>query len=259
MRRISERAFILPALLLALSSCASSSSMTDYSNQSTVWQQQGSLSERNYATNIERQKQINEELDVLSAQLSDSKRSKAKKALKQITTLNSELAILERQAQAYPAEIRDPQGQSNLSDTQNEEFKKELARKAEQKLQDMNLDHAVPEDSDPELQRAYKKYTSGEDISSGSVSNQIPEVFFAVQVGTGQQGKSSSYRQVGSVRQTINSNGSASYTTGTYSSLSQAQQACREIKSTTPYRDAFVVGFVHNRKVSAKEAQNYQR
>lgn len=258
MRRISERAFILPALLLMLSSCASSSSMVDYSNQSTVWQKEGSLSERNYAANIERQRQINDELDMLSTMLSDSKRSKAKKALKQITELNSELAVLERQAQAYPAEIRNPQAKVGSTQAQDEEFKQEMARKADEKLRDMNLDQAVTKDSDPELQRAYQKYSSGGVVSSDQpAKNQ--DVFYAVQIGTGRPGKASSYHQVGQVRQTDNANGSAAYTVGSYNSLDQAHEACREIKSTTSYRDAFVVGFVHGRKVSVKEAQNYQR
>lgn len=256
MRRISERAFILPALLLVLSGCASSSSMVDYSNQSVVWQKDGSLSERNYATNIERQKQINDELDLLSAQLSNSKRSTAKKTLRKITELNSELAVLERQAKAYPAEIRDPQLKNEAATAQDEEFKQELARKSDEKLREMNLDHAVTQDSDPELQRAYNRYNSAG--ADSAVDQPAKEVSYAVQIGTGGSGKAASYRQMTQVRETATSNGSA-YSVGSYNSVEQAREACREIRSTTPYRDAFVVGFVHGRKVSVKEAQSYQR
>lgn len=260
MKIIYQRALLLPALLVILSGCASSNVLVDYPNSDIVLQSDGSPSERNYAANLQMQEQIKAELEALSTQLSESNGGQ-NKTLRQITELNSQLAILERQAAAYPLEIRNPTQVGDSSLTQDQEFKDEMARKAEEKLQNMDLDQDDLQDLDPELQKAYRKYNStGAPMGAATSGDAIdPEVFYAVQVGTGQPGRMSSYKNVGQVRQSIMSNGMAAYASGTYSSLEQARQACRDIKANTSYHDAFVVGFIQGRKVSVKEMQNYRR
>lgn len=256
---------ILGAFLLAISStsCATSSMASSKStddNQTIVTGNYQSIAERNYAAIMAQQQNVVSRIDMLTTELNSATRSRTKRIVKEITSLNNELAILERQAMAYPESVRNQSTSENpeLEAQQKEAFMNELDRKADQIISNQSDDDQSWGSSDPELDRAYKNYSNPGSSDYDSESSTMDRVVYSVQIGSGGNGKSSSFRGVSGVKETRLSNGSSAYTVGAYSSLNAAKQECARIKSSTSYRDAFVVAFIDGRKTSVKEALSVQ-
>lgn len=212
--------------------------------------------ERSYLTLQSEQSSLESEISNLTNQLSGAKKGKTKKLNKKITELSSKLTAVERRMAAYPRSITHP-AESVSYENEDQEFRRQLDEKISQKVAEQDFDNEPLEDvGDPEIEKAYKIYREG---GEEAFLDNLPEaggVVYRVQVGSGRRNSGSSFRGVSNIKEVGRSDGTATYYSGSFKTYDQAKAACATIRSTTRYRDAFVVAMVGDKKISLSEAKS---
>lgn len=203
-----------------------------------------------YANLQKRVVSVDHEIQLLSQSLTSLKKSKAKKAVAQIESLQTERQVIMRQMDMYPRSITDPDYARELQAKEDALFKQQLATSASQMNSRVNP-YGGQISSDPELQQAYKEYVdqnrlsdeSDETYTDGQV---VYRVMFAI---TKKPLSANTLSNMGAVSEQRMGDGKIAYYTGNYRTRSEAQSACNNILSNGRYRDAFVVAMVGNKRV----------
>lgn len=226
-------------------------------NQTVVTSQAGSYTDREYGTLTAQRESIQCQIDLLSAQLQSSSKSKAKKLTKQLNALADEMSQLERRMEAYPESVRNPGTASAAtaeSIDQDREFERQLQAKAEELNRATDESQFLRSD-DPEIAKAYRQYQNhGDDYDPSD--NETPRILYHVQVGQGKRGQRTSFRGINNVSEIPQPNGTSCYYAGSYPTLSEAKRACSTIRSSTRYRDAFVVATDNGKRIPIPKNQN---
>lgn len=211
---------------------------------------------QSYENQLQKKSELTSRIEMLTSQINSMKRAKAKKAQKEIAVLQNELDITTRMIATYPRSFTDPSINQIKADEHSQELLRQMEQKAEEKLAAIDLDAAAVEDiDDPEIKRAYEKYQKFGELEEEVVQPAL-SVFFTVQVASGKANQANTIRGVGEGVQEIKLSNSSAYIVGQYSTLADAKRACNNIRATSRYKDAYVVAFSGNRRISTTEAQH---
>lgn len=220
----------------------------------------GSQTRRDLEVLQAKKSELEMKIENLTKNINDSKESKARKYRKELLAAQSEFDAVTRIISNYPQSMTDPSFEHVEPATETDAIRIQMEQKAEQKMAEMENADILEDETDPEIRRAYQKFqnTGGYDDDQGD--NVRPEVtYFTVQIGSGKSGQAKTFRGLTETVEEHRVKNSHAYTTGRYTSLSQAKSVCQEIKSSTRYRDAYVVAFSNGERVSLDEAARLLR
>lgn len=211
---------------------------------------------RNYELQLQKKSELTARIELLTSQLNTMKRSKVKKTQKEIAALQNELDITNRLLDSYPRSFIDPSINQQKGEEQSQELLRQMEQKAEEKLASVDLDAAAIDDvDDPEIRKAYQKYQKYGEMEDEVVKPSL-SVYFSVQVASGRANQAHTIRGVGDDVQEIKLSNSSAYIVGQYATLAEAKRACNDIRANSRYKDAYVVAFSGNRRISTTEAQH---
>lgn len=198
------------------------------------------------------------EISRMNTEMSLAKKSKAKKIGKQLVDVQQKYDAAMRSIASFPKSITNPESQQEAQNRDTEEFRREMARKLEEKLAGMDMDKVVTADvEDAELKRAYENYQRNGDVATPAVPQ--ADIYFTVQVAAGRSGGNSSLKNITNLIEVKQDNGNSYYCVGKYRSETEAKEACTKLRKTTKHKDAFVVAFYGNLKITVAEAERLKK
>ena len=226
-------------------------------NSSTVSDGPGNSIQKAYASLYTQQQALMRQADNLAAQMSGATRSKANKLAKELNSVKSELAVVERKMAAYPRSVTDPNYRSEqASQPMSSDLQDKLESLTNAKIAAEDFDNKPIVSDDPELQKAYRLYQQlGDEAFTRQEAAPLTGVVFRVQIATGLPGRKSSFSGINDIYEVEGGKGLSAYYSGAYASYEAAQQACRDIRANTRYKDAFVVAMDGDKRVSLDEAR----
>ena len=217
---------------------------------------------RNYEALSAKREGLEKQIAILNNEMFAAKnQSAAKKIRKEINALQNEYDITLRMLTTYPLKITNPEVAKAQVQTDRAEFARVIEQKTEQKMAAVDQDkEAVKDVSDPELRRAYEKYQRQGELPDASPQTPSLTTYFTVQIGSGKGGQARTFKGLGAQSVEEKRVGTTSvYIVGQYSTREQADDACRDIRSKTKYKDAFIAAFSGERKISLTEAAHLLR
>lgn len=205
------------------------------------------------------QTNLSEQIGILSSQLQGVSAGKAKKISNQINDLTAKLAAVERQMDAFPESIKNPNYQPVV------EVDEVFAKKMDALASQMNAatdPYAGTISSDPELEALYRQHLSENGYSThsgGSISGASRSISgsdaltYRVMIAISKSAlPKSAFTGLSDILEQRTSNGGVIYYQGSYQSKSEADRACTSILAAHKFRDAFVVAMEGDRRVPLK-------
>lgn len=219
---------------------------------STVDQQQRAA----YDALLIKKSHLEQQIDNTTSLMNSSKTSKAKKYHKELIALQSEYDAVLRTIGTYPQSMANPSIKQEQDDKVAAEFRRQLEQKMDEKVAQVEGNDALllEGESDPEIREAYEKYLNPE-LETAKETPSEDGVFFTVQIASGKSGQASSFKLSEPVAERRAGN-SPVYTVGRFFSIDDANHICQNIRSSTRYRDAFVVAFSGTKRISVAEAKS---
>lgn len=172
--------------------------------------------------------ELQKEIDQLGEKLQRVRGSKAREITEELEVLASQIALIDLKLAALPKE---ESATGSESYTNSKPF---------HNLVDSLVDHRLEENG----------YGKGSALANNAVSR----IVYHVQLAVTTRPNVKAFSDLDGVEMTQRSDGKYAYYYGDYSSYSQAQSACRRVRSSSKYRDAFVVALRGAQRITIQEA-----
>lgn len=194
-------------------------------------------------SSLNRQKaSLQQQANSLGQQLGMTRGSgKKKKITREMEQIATQIKAIDRKIEALPRSVR--MGES--SDEAEKAAAKDLVNSMiESKLKAQGMTERPNFDllDEPEPQ-----------ITQRPVQVASP-ICYRVQLAAVSKPNISAFRNIPNVEQDRTANGMYVYYHGSFATQSEAEQACRQIRTTTSYRDAFVIATENGQRISLSQA-----
>ena len=177
------------------------------------------------AYNLTQQRaELQEQVDLLGAELKTARGSRARKITKELDLLADQIAVIDRKLEGLP--------KPGSSSTEESE--------------DKTSDLKEYEFETPATDR-YVALSQEQPQTDNRVS-------YRIQISVTARPNESAFASLGNVQMVQRSDGKYAYYYGSYPTYTEAQNACKRLRSSSSYRDAFVVATQGTRRISMEEA-----
>ena len=177
------------------------------------------------AYNLTQQRaELQEQVDLLGAELKTARGSRARKITKELDLLADQIAVIDRKLEGLPKP-----GSSSTEESENK-----------------TSDLKEYEFETPATDR-YVAQSQEQPQTDNRVS-------YRIQISVTARPNESAFASLGNVQMVQRSDGKYAYYYGSYPTYTEAQNACKRLRSSSSYRDAFVVATQGTRRISMEEA-----
>lgn len=219
-------------------------------NSTTVRTSSGSkrtVAQQTILTLAERKVELQAQQSRLGKELPLARRSQAKKISKELETVSSDIEVINRKIASMPKSVRDGlEGDfgtvAELHDTADSLFA------ARERAAATPVRPQVEEPEDEEESEYQQPSTA-----------QSSAVTYRVQLSVVSRPNPSAFAGMSNVKEIVRPDGKYAYYYGSYSTLSEAQAACKRLRASSKFRDAFVVALAGNRRITLDEAARLGR
>ncbi|MDE5945522.1 MAG: SPOR domain-containing protein [Rikenella sp.] len=191
---------------------------------------------------MQRRTELQEQIDLLGAELKTARGSRARKITRELDILADQLAVVERKLEALPK----PQ-------TIREAYS---SGRPFRQFVDSLVDRRIEEEGYV-LGTGGNSRTPTTDSYTGPGRNAAAEDFritFRIQLGVTSRPNPQAYATLPGVKMYQRTDGQYAYYYGSYTDYAEAQSICKRLKANTKYRDAFVVALQGTQRIGIQEA-----
>ena len=188
---------------------------------------------------IQRRTELQEQVDLLGAELKTARGSRARKITRELDILADQLAVVERKLEALPKPQTIREAYSS-----GRPFRQFVDSLVDRRLEEEG--YVVGSKSRTPATDSYKEPTrsAAEDF----------RIVFRIQLGVTSRPNPQAYATLPGVKMLQRPDGMYAYYYGGYSDYTEAQSICKRLRANTKYRDAFVVALQGTTRIGVQEA-----
>lgn len=188
---------------------------------------------------IQRRTELQEQVDLLGAELKTARGARARKITKELDILADQLAVVNRKLEALPKPQTIREAYSS-----GRPFKQFV---------DSLVDRRIEEEG---YVRGASRTPMTDKYKGPQQNNMIEDfrIVFRVQLGVTARPNEQAYAALPGVKMQQRSDGKYAYYYGNYSDYTMAQAVCKRLQTNPKYRDAFVVALQGGQRLSIQEA-----
>lgn len=186
----------------------------------------------------QRKAELQEQVDLLGAELKTARGSRARKITKELDILADQIAVIDRKLEALPKPQTIPEAYSS-----GKPFKQFV---------DSLVDKRIEEEGyvkGPSDTPATDNYTAPARNTADAY-----RVVYRVQLAVTSYPNEGAFAALPGVRMSQRPDGKYAYYYGGYPTYAEAQSACKRLRTNAKYRDAFVVAMQGTQRISLQEA-----
>lgn len=193
---------------------------------------------------IQRRTELQEQVDLLGAELKTARGSRAKKITKELDILADQLAVVDRKLEALPKPQTIREAYSS-----GRPFKQFVDSLVDRRIEEEGYVRGANGSRTP----ATDNYTEPERTAAEDY-----RIVFRIQVGVTAHPNEQAYASLPGVKMQQRSDGKYAYYYGGFSNYTEAQAVCKRLKTNPKYQDAFVVALQGAQRLSIQEAVRLQ-
>lgn len=191
---------------------------------------------------IQRRTELQEQVDLLGAELKTARGSRAKKITKELDILADQLAVVNRKLEALPKPQTIREAYSS-----GRPFKQFVDSLVDRRIEEEGYVRSGA--SKTPTTDGYKAPTP----ENGGVAEDY-RIVFRVQLGVTARPNEQAYAALPGVKMQKRTDGKYAYYYGSYPNFTEAQAVCKRLQTNPKYRDAFVVALQGGMRLSIQEA-----
>lgn len=189
---------------------------------------------------MQRRTELQEQIDLLGAELKTARGSRARKITHELDILADQLAVVERKLEALPK----PQ-------TIREAYS---SGRPFRQFVDSLVDRRIEEEGYVLGTGNSRTPTTDSYTGPGKNAAEDYRITFRIQLGVTSRPNPQAYATLPGVKMYQRTDGLYAYYYGSYTDYAEAQSICKRLKANTKYRDAFVVALQGTQRIGIQEA-----
>ena len=203
-----------------------------------LWEARLSPAEQMICNLTSRRAELQEQVDLLGAELKTARGSRARKITKELDILADQIAVIDRKLEAMPKPQTIPEVYSS-----GRPFKRFVDSLVDRRIEEEGY---VKGPGDAPATDNYK--------APGQSAAAAFRIVYRVQLAVTTRPNESAFSELTGVRMLQRSDGRYAYYYGGYPTYAEAQAACKRLRTNARYRDAFVVAMQGTQRISVQEA-----